>query len=166
MREVGWWCGLFHTFALIVCNKGEDMELYLRDGWYLINPREIRTVKYFQHYYGHEYPPDIEPKNIENKEDLEKIIRIVMYDKTDKDGNRKSNILEIPVKSDDLFNYIYKNLSRKFNLRIRTQKIEEDNIIKLYENGLTKEEITKILHIRFTLVEKIIDNYKSKKNCT
>ena len=138
------------------------MELYLNDGWHLINPREIRRIKYFQKRDGDMfdrelYPPDekFEDKPDEYKKSFKKYIRIEMF---------KEEKIEIVVNNDDLFNYIYKNLSRKFNLRIRTQKIEEDNVIKLYENGLTKEEITKILHIRFTLVEKIIDSYKSKGN--
>jgi hypothetical protein len=165
-REVGWWCGLLHTVTHIGVKKENFMELYLQDGWHLINPREIRSVKYFQrlkNQNSNEYSPDTIFKD-EYIEQVEKIIRIEMFDKTNGRGNREQNILEIPVNDDDLFNYIYKNLSRKFNLRIRNKVIEEDNVIKLYEKGLTKEEITKILHIKFTLVENIIEKYKNKKN--
>jgi hypothetical protein len=136
------------------------MELYLKDGWHLINPREIRRIKYFQKHPSDSsnrelYPPDekFEDKSNEYYKGFKKYIRIEMF---------KEESIEIVVNNDDIFNYIYKNLSRKFNLNIRTQKIEEGNVIKLYEKGLTKEEITKILHIRFTLVEKIIDSYKNK----
>jgi len=162
------------------------MELYLPNGWYLINPREIKSVEYFLIFNGNKHSPDekyenlishyIKRENYKTAEEyaraiedninkfkeikIKKHIRIIMNDTTDGYGKREQNILNIEVDDDDLFNYIYKNLSRKFNLCARNKIIEENNIKKLYEKGLTKEEIAKILHIKFTFVEKIIEEYK------
>jgi hypothetical protein len=34
------------------------VELDLSTGWYIINPRELRSVKYYQIYNRREYSPD------------------------------------------------------------------------------------------------------------
>jgi uncharacterized protein (DUF433 family) len=179
------------------------MELYLSSGWYLINPREIRAVRYFQYcnYLDKEYPPDYnfekilsditlkeeyfwkkevwednervyvelsenekEEKIAEIKNKTNKIIEIEMYDKTGNDGRKYPNCIKINVNNNNTFDYIYQNLSRKFGLRIRNKEIEKNKIIKLYEKGLSVEEITEILNIKDTLIKKIIEEYKSKKN--
>jgi len=184
------------------------MELYLSDGWYLINPREIRTVKYFQYLdyaNGKKFPPDSsfndildnlssedeyfwkkeswendiphkriylelteqekEEKKSKIKEKLKKTIQIEMFDKIGNDGHKYPNILNINIgDNNELFNYIYQNLSRKFGLRIRNKEIEKNKVIKLYEHGLPIEEIITILNIKNKMVDKIIEEYKNKKN--
>jgi hypothetical protein len=154
------------------------MELYLSSGWYLINPREIRTVRYFQRYGDTEYSPNTSFDEILNdissgvelsdeekdkiRNNIEKIIEIEMYDRTDDRGHKYPNVLQVNADNDELFNYIYQNLSRKFGLRIRNKMLEEDKIIKLYEKGLIKQEIAKILNLKYPLVENVIEKYKTK----
>jgi hypothetical protein len=153
---------------LEVLIKEVFMELYLSSGWYLINPREIRSIKYFQYCdcLDKEYPPDYnfekilsditlkykyffkkeiwkdneklyvelsedekEKKIVEIKNKTNKVIEIEMYDKTGDDGHKHPNYIKINVNDDNIFNYIYQNLSRKFGLRIRNKEIEKNKII-------------------------------------
>jgi hypothetical protein len=150
------------------------MELDSTNGLYLINPREIRMVKYYISYeadgqYSEQYSPtqniDNLIKSISNKKlndeyfkerfseicndkdklteyirsKLKKYIEIEMYDKTNEEGKRERNILKFNVYDDKVFNYIYKNLARKFNLKVRDKNIKNDNIKKNTDAELIKE---------------------------
>ena len=51
------------------------MELNLSNAWYIINPREVRSIKYYQKYFGKHYSPDEKFENVseEEKKSIEKI---------------------------------------------------------------------------------------------
>jgi hypothetical protein len=164
---VGWGVGQFshHCVALII-ERNKFMELNLSSGWYIINPRELRSVKYYQEYGGREYSPDKIFDNLtdEKKESVAKIIEIELNDKIGEDGRRQANILRINVDDDKLYNYIYKNFARKFRLKYSNNKIDEKLIVRLFEKDFTVNEISDILKIKNNIIEKIIEEYKNKKN--
>jgi hypothetical protein len=58
--------------------RDKFVELYLSDGWYIINPRELRSVKYYQVYLGREYSPDkiFEDLTEDEKNLLEKLLKL------------------------------------------------------------------------------------------
>ena len=145
------------------------MELHLSDGWYLLNPREIRTVKYFQRYNDKDYSPDEKFYNLtdDEKKEIKKFVRIELLDRTDNTGKRYPNIMEIDVQDDKLFKYVYQKLSRKFNLNYRNKKMENDtsfnNILKLYQRGLKVNEIAHYLNLEEEIIEYIIEEDDKKK---
>jgi len=146
------------------------MELHLSDGWYLLNPREIRTVKYFQRYNDKDYSPDEKFYNLtdDEKKEIKKFVRIELLDRTDNTGKRYPNIMEIDVQDDKLFKYVYQKLSRKFNLNYRNKKMENDtsfnNILKLYRQGWLVNEIARYLNLEEDTIGKIIEDDKKKIN--
>ena len=84
-------------------------------------------------------------------------------------GRGHENDIIIDV-SDDNYHVLYKEirqkLSRKFGMNILDNKKNRDNTIYLYENGITVDKIAEILSLRKNNVDKIIEEYKSKKNST
>jgi len=144
------------------------VELNLSTGWYIINPREIRSIKYYQEYFGREYAPDNKFTDLseEERKTVKKIVEIELNDKIDDNGRRQANVLKINVNDDKLYNYIYKNFARKFRLKYSNNKIDENIIIKLFDKNFTSEEIADILKIRINTIEKIIEENKNKKNGT
>jgi hypothetical protein len=141
------------------------MELNLSSGWYIINPREVRSVKYYQEYNGREYSPDKIFDNLtdDEKKSITKIVEIELNDKIGEDGRRQANVLQINVSDDKLYNYIYKNFARKFRLKYSNNKINEKLVIRLFDKDFTIEEIADILKIKNNIIEKIIMEYKNKK---
>ena len=142
------------------------MELNLSSGWYIINPREVRSIKYYQEYDGKEYSPDKIFENLtdEEKRLIVKIVEIELNDKIGEDGRRHANVIQINVNDDKLYNYIYKSFARKFRLKYSNNKINEKLIIKLFEKDFSVNEISDILKIKNNIIEKIIMEYKSKNN--
>lgn len=142
------------------------MELNLANGWYIINPRELRSVKYYQVYGDRAYSPDkiFEELTDDEKKSIVKIVEIELNDKINDDGKRQANIIQINVSDDKLYNYIYKNFARKFRLKYSNNNINEKLIVKLFEKDFTIDEISEIMKIKNTTIEKIIEKYKSKKN--
>ena len=58
----------------------------------------------------------------------------------------------------------YKNFARKFRLKYSNNKIDDKLIIKLFDKDFTIDEISEILKIKKNIIEKIIQEYKSKNN--
>jgi formylmethanofuran dehydrogenase subunit A len=136
------------------------MELYLPHCIYLINPREIRSVKYYQTYGRRSYSPmkDFDELSDEDKEHVQKFIEIEMYG--------RDNYIEINVSNDnenELYKEIRQKLARKFGMNLRNNKTNE-YIITLFEKGIEIEKIAEILKIRKNNVNKIIEEYRNKKN--
>jgi len=144
------------------------MELNLSNAWYIINPREVRSIKYYQKYYDKHYSPDEKFENVseEEKKSIEKIIEIEFNDRIDENGRKQSNIMRISVPDDNLYKYIHNSFARKFKLKNVSYKIDEKIIKKLLDKEFTSDEIAEILKINSVTINKIIEKIKSKNNGT
>ncbi|MDR1574868.1 MAG: hypothetical protein LBS37_02575 [Treponema sp.] len=148
------------------------MELYLSDGIYLINPREIRCVRYYSQLGDLCYSPDEKFENTseDDKKYIKKIIEIEMYGfKIGNYGNKIDNIIKIDVSNDkenESYKEIRQRLSRKFGMNLQNNNRNEEYIITLFEKGIEIEKIAEILKMRKNNINKIIEEYKSKKNGT
>jgi hypothetical protein len=135
------------------------LELCLSSCIYLINPREIRGVKYYQTYRNEIYSPMEEFKELsdENKKYVKKIVEIEMYGK---DNNIRIDVSD--DKENELYKEIRQKLARKFGMNLRNNKNNE-YIITLFKKGIEVEQIAEILKMRKNNINKIIEEYKSKK---
>lgn len=148
-RAVGWWYGLEPMPTVLYGKPKKDliMELRLSDGWYLINPRQIRSVAYYLrravNFYNKKYEycsPDVKLQR-EISEGGEKHIEILdteWIEKHLKDLDAKwiiaievlrqkeNQTFEIPFETkgeaDKFYNEICIKLNRKFGLNRLSEK--------------------------------------------
>ena len=103
---------------------------------------------------------NIKIEDIENKiEDKESEIQII----ENKNENKKENIKEFANGLNKDFREELKDKTENKNDNIENQKTINENIIKLYKEGFSKEEISKKLNCAITEIDIVIDMENIKK---
>jgi hypothetical protein len=95
------------------------MELRWPYGWFIINPRQIRSVEYYIEYNGRRFAPDTELKDISPDATEENTLRMFSVEVM-RPG--KNEVLKVRV-SKESGNFLYEDtknkLSRKFGLHTK-----------------------------------------------